>query len=383
MDGHLVNNVAHDNCTTRIFNGHTRKILSFEVKDSLAASLSSDRQVKLWNVQTGECLWTYSPMPLIHWRPWIKIAGDYVVCAGREETPFEYQYENTIKIIRIADGSEEATIRDSRLITDLICVIGKRIFGVLSQRNIREWDFRGHLVREIGFEKNIGNFSKLFGSANFLVFVSNDIFIYYLDSNRFKIIELFYDSLIRGISSAHIQNNKLICGVANYSGWRLPNCYVVDLESGQITDQYHTCLPRLGSVRQVLLRESWAYLGHSSGRVVAVDLISNKHYVLGVHKVGVDHLALEGEILITGSRWVNNQSAELKFWDTRSLELIREHELPCLNKVDFTSGKVLFAVKHSLVQWDFLVSHQGERLAKDSPPKIDPAAPVPGPCVIQ
>lgn len=96
---------------------------------------------------------------------------------------------------------------------------------------------------------------------------------------------------------------------------------------------------------------------------MAVNLAEKKHIVLGKHNNSVHNLAVEGQILISGSER-SDKCAELKFWDIKSMTKIAEMELPNLSKFSFVFGKIVAAVGKSLIQWDYLVSHKGVQNSK-------------------
>lgn len=188
------------------------------------------------------------------------------------------------------------------------------------------------------------------------------------------------------ISSVHIDGTRLICGFSTYEKINKSNFCVIDLKNGAIIDQYqakeafvHTALdihsqPYLtenGIVWNVVANQGWIYFGHTTGKVVAVNLVEKKHVVLGEHRSFVHHLVVEGQVLISGSAADGNFTNQLKFWDVESMKEIATMELPGLIKISFVAGKLVAAIGRSLVQWDYLVSHKGEMMSENSAPAIE------------
>jgi hypothetical protein len=128
-----------------------------------------------------------------------------------------------------------------------------------------------------------------------------------------------------------------------------------------------------GSIEKIIGDKQRVYLGHSKGKVAVVDLNKNAHVVLGKHHNAVEFLALEGSILVSGSRPNGKHPAEIKFWDIKSMMPMAEmNDLLSLNEMSFHSKTLYAAVGESFNRWVYeLVSHKGEMLSRESALEMD------------
>lgn len=372
-DQYLIRNMSEGNYKKTIFNGHDSAITALDIKNYLTATLSFNDKIKLWNLETGKCLWTFDPNPKWRCLERIKIVEDSLICSGIIRMQDQQKYNNVIRIVSLQTGLQTAIITDSRLETDRVCTIGRQLFCALNDGNIGEWDFEGKFIRLIQSRKINELSVQLLGMENFLVhFGYNIIVIHNIVNNTKRELELTFEKRKMSIIHAFSDGNSLICGFSRSRGENSPDCCVLDLESGIIISQYQatgafvhteinyknneTYLTDSGTVWRVIIKEEWAYLGHSTGKVVAVDLARKKHFILGQHDTGVDHLVEDGQILVSGSSRIHNHNAQLKLWDLKSRTKIAEIELPILDKIAAVSGKVLAVAGESLIQWDYLSS---------------------------
>lgn len=360
----LIQNIKEGNYTKTLFKGVGRQIKAFDVKDDLIATASD--VIKLWNLKTGQCLWTFNPTPKVYWGKTIKIVEGNILCTGFVKASRQ-PYYGTIRIIDVKTGVEKFAITSHLLEIDKVCAMSGRIFCVLG-RVIGEWDFEGNFIRHRASEKLIGQKPQFLGFGKFLVCVYNNIIIIRdIQKNTVRKFKLITEQGKPEISSAHIEGHHLICGFNSDEIIKSSYCCVIDLESVSITAQYEETgafvdneSSEFSQIATVLKKEEWIYLGYTTGVVVAVNLTEKNHVVLGKHQSCVYHLAIEGLVLISGSSKSESASspAELKFWDIRSMKEIATREFSSLIKIAFIAGKILIAADYSLVQWDCLVPHK-------------------------
>ncbi|MDP1609197.1 MAG: hypothetical protein Q8L98_07790 [Chlamydiales bacterium] len=366
----LIQNIQEGNYTKTLFNGVGLQIKAFDVKDDFIVTASD--VIKLWNLKTGQCLWTFAPTPKVYWGKTIKIVEGHIVCSGFVKATRQ-PYNGTIRIIDVKTGVEKFAITNRLLEIDKVCAIGGRIFCVFGQV-IGEWDFEGNFIRRRTSEKLDGQKAQFLGLGKFLVFAYNNrIIMRDIQKNTVRKFELDTEQGKPKISSAHIEGHQLICGFNSDETKNSSHCCVIDLERRSITDQYEVIgafvddeTSEFGQIVTVLKKEEWVYLGYTTGAVVAVNLIEKKHVVLGKHPSCVSHLVIDGFVLISGSSKSENTSSsgELKFWDIRSMKEIATKNFSNLIKISFVAGKVFTATDYSLEQFDYLVAHKGEEIAK-------------------
>ena len=394
-------NLVSKNHTKTIFSGHQQRIHAVDIKGAFAASMSFDYTIKLWNCETGQCLWTFRANPVVRWSEMLKIVDGRIVCSGLAETSVEHKLDNTIRLLDLKTGNEEATITHPQLCYEEVCAVGNRIFGLLNTGKISEWDLHGNQIQLIDSEILVGSFPKFFGEGNFLVYACDDkILIHNLTTNdkqkivfEPKSVEYFDKT---SITQVRLDGSRLFCGLRTHQVRTLTDCVVIDLETCTMIHSYqatgaflHTERDRdrtlytteAGYVSSFVVDNEKMYVGHNSGKIVAIDLAEKSHIVLGQHNHAIFYMSIEGGILVTGSSGLFNSGAELKFWNVKSLSKLAEMELPDLCRVSLIGGKVLAATGSSLVQWDYLVGHEGEKLITQSSPSEFVAAS--DPCVIQ
>lgn len=411
---HTNQNIKEVNYTKTILKAHGKPITTFDINEDQAVTCAG-KTIKLWNLKTGECQWTYGPPAngpslKIDWKS-LKIINDQIVCTGRtsiaedeneeiENTENDIEDVNsTVVMLDLKTGKEKATIKDPRIDANKVCLVGQKIFCLLAEGEIGEWNgtigewnLDGKLIREIPSDKfSIFDFVTFLGSENYLVHISDEaIMIHDLLKNRVHRLDLKDDIDSTIISSAHIDDDQLVCGFDNNTKQRNnPDCCVIDLKTGDIKSQYqatgaftHTMLDRFnqpysteeGSIEKIIGDKATdhVYLGHSTGQVVAVDWNQNSHKVLGQHRNAVEFLALEGQILVSGSQSDSKHPAEIKFWDIKDMKPIGELNLPSLNKLSFQSKTLYAAVGKTFTRWIYeLVTHVGEELSSGSALEMD------------
>lgn len=382
-DYRQIKNMTDGKFEQNTITGHKGGITAIDIQGYFVVTASLDDTIKLWDLQTGKCRWTFNPKPRVIWGNKIKIVDDHIVCAGIEK-PTIYEQNKTVRIINFQTGSETASIIDNKLEPSSICVLGRQIFCASNDGNIKEWNLNGSEIRLINSEF-LGTTSQVFGFENFLVHIShNIILIHNLQNNSQRKLKLESK-----IESARINNrNFLTCGFD--TGKKIKNNYdfcVIDLENGKISHKYQMVgaftrsafdikrrpyLTESGTIWSIIKNSEWVYIGHSTGKLVAFNLDDKSHHVLGEHKTPVLYLALQGQILISGSPTTTVKPGELKIWDIKSLKRIAEVKLPDsdpdLNDVLFDCGRLFVTAGKTLIQWNYhIVSNENSGNDKNSP----------------
>lgn len=360
-DQGLMQNIKEGNYTKTILHAHKEAIRGFDVRGDLVATIGDT--VKLWNLKMGKCLWTFVPSQKVKWREKIKIVDNNIICSSSGESLNEDN--GAIRIIDLQTGVEKAVIKNHQLEVSEICIIGRRIFCVLKDGPIKEWDLNGKFVQSISED-----FSPLtlIGLGNFLVQFNDNIIIHDIEEKTKRRVELsIAGQRIRQISSIHIESHRLFCGC--FAEEKSPYVFVINLKNGAIIDQYRGT--ETFTVWSMIADKEWVYFGGVDGEVVAVNLPEKRHVVLdkGRPKFNVHQVVLERRVLISQSDCSSNN--ELKFWDIRSMKEIATMQLQNVGKISFVAGKLLAVIGRSLVQWDYLVAHKGERIVENSEPVLE------------
>ncbi|HEV8051007.1 MAG TPA: hypothetical protein VGP47_00820 [Parachlamydiaceae bacterium] len=379
LERHYINdcliqkNIKNNNFCEKIIGKHDGYIITFEILNPFAATLSR-KTIKLRNMETGKDVWSFTPDPPVYWMEIIKIIDGKIICAGHKKISDKPEYESTIRIIDLLKGKQTADIKNKQIEDNKVCMVGKRIFSVYPTGIIGEWDLDGNAVQQIQSEKLNKN-SMFLSSELFLVHLEDNIVIIHdIIKNNKRIVDLnFEKGSLPNISHAYINGTRLICGFNKFSNRPLPDCCVVELDSGKITDKYfahgdffplgdenahESFLKESSSIKKIIAYKNWMFLGYLSGTIVAVNLVDRSHKVLGTHSQAIQDLAIDGDIMISGSHRsgpFQDILAEIKLWDLNSLENISEISLPVLYKTSIISGKALATVENKLMEWDFLI----------------------------
>lgn len=391
IDYRRTNNFACGNCTKTIYKGQNR-ILAFDVNKHFAAAYCWNKSLKLWNLDTGECLWTVESLNPVYGKILVKIVEDKVVLAGFEgldehTTTRIFDLENGYKNVSFTTWNEE-----SKRLCAQACVIGNRIF-TLDHSNISVWNLKAKCIQHITLNNDFPA-SIFVGQGNFLVYISKkDLTIHDLEKRENLKIDLNSIGENITISCACLDVNRLICGITKPKNKlpTKPSCCVIDLSSGKILQHYpsidqdgnRTHFPKFNHIKKIIADKDWAYLTNDHDEIIAVHFAGNTHHLLGSHKNYIHTQALNGDgVLITASASTRSRMAELKFWSTKTLKLLAAKEFNSLNGIAFDFRKVFASVERSLVQWDYQVEHEGEKLSEHSAAEIeiDPGAQN---CVVQ
>jgi WD40 repeat protein len=402
QDEHIIQNMAKKIYSKTNFK-HDKDVIAVDVHNYFTVTLTSDNSLALWNLETGKCRWKFNPEHPENYQEirkivkgMIKIIEDKIFYFGLAK--FSVYNDNTLRIIDLKTGLKTAEIKGSKLEENKICIIGKRIFGVFNEEKIKEWDLDGKLIQLIDSEQiPTGLINKCLGLDNFLVHTrGNTIIIYHLQTGKGKKIQL---EKLKGeevdILDINIDSRYLICGYTKYEERNISHCCSIDLGSKSIVKQYqlvnewkyNKCFigdpeeHMYSYIWKIIIDKEWAYLGYSSGLVIALNLAEKTHIVLGKHVASINYLVLNRQILISGSKASSSTLAELKFWNIKAMkEIAKTESVVDLNKDSFfkekvlitkmklldllnvshVTGKVLTSVNNSLIQWDYLDAHDHE-----------------------
>jgi hypothetical protein len=374
----IIQNIKEGNYTKTIYNGHIKNLENFDIQGDLAVTRSFG-EMKLWDLKQAKCLRTLDGK----WNQEIKIVGKHVFCADlNKQISFEINADHPYKtrVIELESGKE---IDKDTEISNLFCVVGDQIFSYRDE-NMEKTGPDGKTVPL--FNVGRGKWLWLLGSENFLVLMNcSEMIIYDLLGKSQKKL-----CLTDRISCAYIHGDFLICGFANGSlGTPFatnPECCLIDLKRCSIVDQYqmtsnrsffftdeHFLPEKEYMVKKVIMNKEWAFWGYSTGKICAINLINKKRITLGYHTNKISELALDGQILISISNKSDKHgSAEIKFWDIKSMTKIKKMKFPILigDNISFADGNLYIAVGKSLIKFDYLVSHKGEKMAENSASEI-------------
>lgn len=372
FDQRIIQNINKTNYTETILN-HDENVKSFDIQDRFAATFSKNK-IKLWDLETEKCLWEKSSILL---PKEIKITEGLVFCTCAANYSSSQQ-PKFIEIIDLQTGIHKCSITAWNIKNDSYYYYAKdkKIYRIFYDGNIREYNLKGKLVREIDskiekmtlVDADVPEF--LLGSKNFLIHIAAKTIIIHdlMKENHNKKIEFqkkrtLSDGLNGVILSAHIQGDRLICGINTDSG--NPHCCVIgfceiDLISGDIIHQYRFNVPNFldvaidVTIKKMIMHKEWAYLGLSNGMIVAVNLAEKTHFILGKN-YPINFLSIENDTLISGSNGTFGDPAQLKFWDIKSLTEIAKIKIPDVSVVSYVSGNVYAATENSLIIRKYLV----------------------------
>ncbi len=349
-------------------------ILAIDVQDYLVVTANLDHTIKLWNLETGKCQWTFDPKPQVRWSQMIKIVEGNIICTGEEVNNIK---NRTIRIIHLKTGIQTASITNSKIGLE-VCPMGQEIFvSYQKKKSIVKWNTSGKFEGVVA-KKIQSHAYKILGSEKILTcFFYNTVMVFNLyTKNMIKMEFNLENQHTTKISSlCIIPGNILLCGFNTNTKDKVPDCCLIDLDKGnceqyqlpgvfndsEIEDSIVQSYPFGYGVSKVKGNKDWVFLGHSKGKVVALNLNNKQATLLGQHSNSVTYLELEGKILISGSEHKLNTSAELVFWDIQSMTMLMRKELPSLKSIFFTTGKVLCAINNLLVQWNFLNSQKEQK----------------------
>lgn len=378
----LFRNIANGAYTKTIFDEHLDEVCAFAVQGHLAATASEDGSLRLWDLSAKQCRWVFCPEPRVQWQRKIHIAASKVICSSFRQILSDKERgvteEGSIRVVDLENGKEVACITDDLLNPRSVCYVGQRIFAELRDGNLQEWDLTGRKVRKIDSENLFCTYwTSLKASEDFLVKIKDATVITHdLKGGAYKKQYVrFADPILSAIppnmSCFAIAENQLLYGVNKCQDFytSAPDFYIFDLNNAEIVGEYHAKGAFLhteinydtydsyetdsGAVTSIFRHRGLVYIGHSTGRVVAVDLLQNKHTVLGEHRGGgVFQLAVEGNLLVSRSGSVG--PTHIKIWNIDTFTEIAEHEEKSGDGLYFKDGKLITAVKNTLVVFDYL-----------------------------
>lgn len=322
-------------------------VISLAVLDPLVAIVYANNKIKLWDLDQKKWLWRQVKPDGSNE---IKMFKDHIIFKNRLYDVKD-RSENgfcKIEVICIKTGDIKPPFYVN---SDQVLLMEDRIFCLLENDVIEEWDLDGKRRQSIPLEKRSDQDLPLFlGNERFLVVIdaNNEIIIHDLQKNRQKKLQLSKEAII---SSSHIDKYHLICGFESSS---CPDACVIDLKSGCIVNQFKTPTEKGKEVTKILSANERIYLGYSTGELAIFNLAENKYYPLGKHLNGISYLFLDEEVLLSGSKEDWNTEMEVKAWDTVSKMHIVDFSLAPLAELAFHSGKLYLADESSLIRRNFL-----------------------------
>ena len=362
-------------------NAHEPRIYGLDVQGNRAATTSLNA-IKLWDLESGKCLWTHAANPREQF-PKVYIAQERVICSGSTTNPDHPRRPASIlSILDIHTGDWIKSIVHPRLEVVELLVTKDEIVGWFNNQRIARWVLDLDKVPRPDLDEvsmldldevpmldtidtgDIPAVRFLMASDDFIVFApmnnsrSKCFLSIYNKEFRFTVPQLLnfeppespkYSCLM----SAYLHEDLLFCGFTTSE--HTPDCCVVDLKADKVTP-YRVArnLVSTSIVMAIAGNEQSIYLGYFSGEVVALDRGTRQAVVLGEH-TDLNELRIQDRLLISASNALSVK--ELKFWDTKTktelgTQRLPEH-FPCMTQ-QFTGTKVVAASGASLITWDYL-----------------------------
>lgn len=405
LERRFIHNLKGQNVTKMIMNSRDC-ISKFAIgENDEAVTIDLNNEVKLWDVSTGKCKWTFTVNPPILWCGLIQIIDGNLVCSGVAENSgqdahligiFNLQLHKKIAIF--SGNGSNFTGYGRRLqnnLQDGVFIHNKKIFCVKNTADLCEiqhdevygWNLDGKKLQVITqddyqfyFDNPFNDVIKLQNSR--IVFKKNSIWIQETNNeNKIHKVEMQGNVEAFCLDSSHLrlafinqfEKNKIIES----------NLTILDLNENKIIQEYNISSMLKSSrhknsissksdwINKIIMQNEWVYLGSSQGKVVAVNLDGKKQTELGIHTCIIDHFSLIKNILVSVSQFEEIVETEIKFWDTRTLTLIKSIKLNSLTMPQFMDGKMYAFIEKGLICWNYMNGNQGEKLAEGSAKKID------------
>jgi WD40 repeat protein len=369
----IKNNMIIDKCTETSFKEKkviSDDIMSIDVQYPFAVTVSYNKIIKFWNLETEICLWTHVIEPRISGSNKVNIVNDYVIykiegnfgpldASEQDDNSLEDQNENHIGIIDIQTGKIKNTIK----IKNETLILDNAIFCILENNDIEEWDFNGQLVQTIQLEK-FSNEDRptILGSEKFLVLIDAKNIIHIYDRlNKCKKKVILSDPETISIYCSHINGHRLICGfeVSYRSG--CPDCCVIDLDKGHIINQYKIQTVTNFDVTAITMDNERIYLGYSSGIIVAINISEKKYELVGEIFGSICQLLENGQILLNISR-IGVDDYEIKTWDLKSLTPLLTSKNFQFRDFLFNSNNIYRVKQDTLIQMNYLLDKNQEEI---------------------
>lgn len=371
VEGNIINKKFRE--TT--FNGHQYLLEHFERKGNLLVSHDAG-EIKLWDWKSQKCIWTLPIEQRVREKTRLFFADNRLVFSSTSESLYQGLYRNKVHIIDLQSGTEICTIEDFGKSFHKVCVIGKQIFASLRKKSeIGVWDLDGKFIEKLQRLEcsDIANFEKYLIIVNISKHVI-DIYDTILEQSR--TVEL--PNPTHRISYAYIYMGCIYCVQTSLVDESSCNYFVIDIPRGTLVSQYignnDTGLIRdtqyKNFTKKITANDRWVVVANSLGEIYvsnqrhnkqamrernkkdSIPLVKEEQFLLGKHKVAVDHLALEenGDLLVSGSGKTSDHPAELKFWNLKKKEQIgNEISLPSIFQISMVSEPTelkLFIASH-------------------------------------
>lgn len=378
-------NLSHRYFTYTIKNCHQDPLIRFDVKGILAATCS-EKEIKLWNLETGQCRWTITLDPSItlkeHLFPIFKIVEGKLVFTSTDTSDED---NCKLQVIDLEDGTESCSISGDDLPMRL-CLAGNRIYDDSSDLTI-ERSLDGSIIQQFNKEnyRSSGNLSSMeldFCQIELLdnwVLASNKyyvkieetgFFLKNLHSNEYKFIEFNLETLSLEnfeYSSAHIYEEYLIIGMIAQPFCNL--VYIYDLENKiHLWHRINYGDNRAGIIANVRFNGSKICYNMLSDAYV-YDLIKDKTIKISIPS-SICGLSSDGAFLFLMSY---DDESLVYLFDLKNSDSENTHPISYIIsqfseevQVLFNEGECYFNDAGALVKTDFNVIHQEKKKADNS-----------------
>lgn len=339
-----LHNIRNGNCYKTIFEEQEDTILTLYMRtvnenESFAITEDKNNRIKRWNLNTGECQWTFRPLG----------TGRGLLFFTDIAAIYQCEKGNGFltHLIPLETGNSENRVA----VTTKICISGNNIFEFKKDGMLKN----GHFLP---FDEPIEPINIPESERYVIDHERKTVYIY--DRIQHKKTEI---DLSNWVPNFHSIQCSFTAGHCQYFGLILrfkaaPLFCKIDLKSGGV-DTYQLDNFRGDSTYSILIDNGIAFLGLSR-HIVAFNLLTFKEKVIGEHDSHIEYLGLENGILISGSQNTSNKDGELKLWDVKTEELLKTMKFPEMRRVCISGKKVLALVDNYLMQWDYDTFHQGQ-----------------------
>lgn len=352
-------------------------LMDFDVQGSHAVSLSSNMRITLWNIETEMSEWEPIDLKTKNSAPYkIKIVGNSIfyqnvkliddddddVIPELSADPLE----NEMAKMRVIDIKTGRVKYSFKLETDETLFIGNKIFCLLLNGDIAEWDMDREFkeCNLIKLEKSSEIHLPTFvGSEDYLVLFDDGIF--HIHNRQKNCSTKIPASTLtdKKISTIHLDGIHLLCGLEATDNYNGPIFFVIDLDRGAIINQYK--IPDKAIIRvaedepeyevsEFATHKGKAYVGCLSGELATFNLTKKKITLFGHHHATSD-LIIDEQILFSVSRIGLRDGLKVKAWDMKSMDLVAKMKFP-FAKLTFASGKIYIADEERILLLDFFTA---------------------------
>lgn len=347
-----LHNIRNGNCFKTIFPKQNETILRLYTRtvnenESFAITLDRNNRIKRWNLNTGECQWSYQPLgPPMYDSYKITLLFTDLAVIFQEEILVKGR--NWIKDKNAHVINLETRTSKNLAVTSKICTAGNNIFE-FKQDGMQE---NGHFLP---FNEPLKPINIPESERYVIDYEKTTVYIYDRIQHKKTEIDLSkWDPNTYSIQCSFTAGHSLYFATDSIKS--APLFCKIDLKSGEVD----ICRKMTSDlIYSILIDNEVAFLGLSNN-ILAVNLLTKEEKVIGRHNSHVEYLGLENGILISGSENTSNKDGELKLWDVKTEELLKTMKFPELCGVCISGKKVLALIDKYLMQWDYDTFHQGQ-----------------------